>query len=430
MQYDKIEELREAFPDIFDVKKIPGDWLDDVHVIDRYDNYPDPFEDELFPDSENPVADMPDRIIPIDDDEQELPDLDDLLDDADVLTETNGRLRERLGDDFPGAPSDTITGRVPVIEVYGFYLPWHKFDQDKWGIYIFAEGIVSLGKYFNALSKYRLPIKECNLLARAFIFHHEAYHNKVESFSARLEVVLRSPIFNGATCKLYQSKGFPVFPSPLLTLPLSGLFHEESLANAYAARMCRKVFSNYPKHQKKNLQNLACSLIYKFIKTSPPKYRDAVNIVLNPWRYRDTLAASDKRFDAVESEFNEEILKNSTHHGHSNPMLWNTQTKLMDPTLRRNASFSYLINKKSKLAKRLKLAVHYIPRRKLIKYMEKLIGGHEEITGGKHPRKFISGNMRIPVPGNKNQEINMQTAKKILKQFGIFKSDTELLRDL
>ena len=53
MQFDKIEELREAFPDIFDVKDIADDWLDDVHIIDRYDNYPDPFEDELFPDSEN-----------------------------------------------------------------------------------------------------------------------------------------------------------------------------------------------------------------------------------------------------------------------------------------------------------------------------------------------------------------------------------------
>ena len=279
---------------------------------------------------------------------------------------------------------------MPVVDVYGFYLPWHKFDEDKWGIYIFAEGIVSLGKYFNALSKYRLPIKECNLLARAFIFHHEAYHNKVESFSARLEVILRSPIFNSATCKLYQSKGFPVFPSPLLPLPLSGLFHEESLANAYASKMCRKVFSNYPNHQKKNLQNLACSVIYKFIKTSPPKYHDAAKIVFNPWKYRDTLAASNRRFDAVESEFNEEILKNSTHHSHPNPMLWNTQTKLMDPTLRRNASFSYLINKKSKLAKRLKLAVHYVPRRKFIKLLEKETGGHEEITG-ETPEKIHIG---------------------------------------
>ena len=111
-------------------------------------------------------------------------------------------------------------------------------------------------------------------------------------------------------------------------------------------------------------------------------------------------------------------------------MLWNTQTKLMDPTLRRNASFSYIINKKSKLAKRLKLAVHYVPRRKFIKLLEKETGGHEEITGGKHPRKFILGNERIPIPGNKNQEINKQTAKSILKRMGIHKTDTELHRDL
>lgn len=428
MQYDKIEELREAFPEIFDVKDIPDDWLDDVHVIDRYDNYPDPFEDELFPDSKNPVADIPDRFNPID--VQDFPEPDVLLDDFDVLNETNGRLRERLGDDFPGSPSDTISKRVPVIDVYGFYLPWHKFDEDKWGIYIFAEGIVSLGKYFNALSNYLLPIKECNLLARAFIFHHEAYHNKVESFSARLEVVLRSPIFNNSTCKLYQSKGFRVFHTTSLAPTSLGWFHEESLANAYASKMCDKVFSKYPTHQKKVLQNLARRVIYKFIKTSPPKYCDAQDIILDPWKPRDTSAASKRRFIDVESEFNEEILKSSHSHSHLGSSLWKTQTRLMDPTLRRNASFSYLINKKSKLAKRLKLAVHYIPRRKLIKYMEKITGGHEEITGGKHPRKFILGNERIPIPGNKNQEINKQTAKSILKRVGIHKTDTELHRDL
>ena len=430
MKFDKIEELRSGFPDIFDVKPVSEDWLDDVYIIDRHDNYPDPLADELFPDIENPVADMPDGIETIFEDELSIP--GEMSDDDDVLTDTNRRLREKLGDDFPGGPSDKFWGPIPVIEVYGFYLPWHKFDKDIWGIYIFAEGIELLGKFFNILSKNQMPVKECNLLARAFIFHHEAYHNKVESFSARLEVVLRSPIFNTSTCNLYHSKGFRLPYTSTLPTTSSGLFHEESLANAYASMMCRDVFSKYPKNQKKNLQQLASQIIYKLIKDSPPKYRDAEHIIFDPWHHRDSRAASERRFAKVENEFKEQILQGSGHLLPPNAMLWATQTRLMDPTLQRNSSFSYLINKKSKLAGRLKHAVHYIPRRKLIKYLEDKTGGIEQVSGSrsKHPRKFVVGSQRIPIPGNRNDEIAIGTAKSILKTLGIYTNDEQLRRDL
>ena len=428
MKSDKIEELRSGFPDIFDVKPIPEDWLDDVHIIDRHDYYPDPLEDELFPDSENPVADMPDEIETILEDELSIP--DEMSDDDDILTDTNSRLREKLGHDFPGGPADEFGGPVPVIEVYGFYLPWHKFDKDMWGIYIFAEGIELLGKFFNILSKNQMPVKECNLLARAFIFHHEAYHNKVESFSARLEVVLRWPIFNISTWRLYASNGFNVPPTDILPATSSGLFHEESLANAYASMMCRNVFSKYPENQKKNLRQLASQVIYKLIKQSPPKYCDAEHIIFNPWHHRDSRAASDLRFAKVENEFKEQILQDSRRSRGAE--LWATQTKLMDPTLRRNSSFSYLISKKSKLAGRLKLAVHHIPRRKLVKYLKDKTGGDEQVSGSrsKHPRKFVVGNQRIPIPGNRNDEIAIGTAKNILKTLGIYTNDEQLRRDL
>ena len=42
------------------MKVVPNDWHDDLHVIDRYDNYPDPFEGELFPDENEPDANLPD----------------------------------------------------------------------------------------------------------------------------------------------------------------------------------------------------------------------------------------------------------------------------------------------------------------------------------------------------------------------------------
>ena len=94
MKFDKIEELRSGFPDIFDVKPVSEDWLDDVYIIDRHDNYPDPLADELFPDIENPVADMPDGIETIFEDELSIP--GEMSDDDDVLTDTNRGLERNL----------------------------------------------------------------------------------------------------------------------------------------------------------------------------------------------------------------------------------------------------------------------------------------------------------------------------------------------
>ena len=106
------------------------------------------------------------------------------------------------------------------------------------------------------------------------------------------------------------------------------------------------IFSKYPKFQRKNLQTLARIVLYHFICKSPAKYKDAKDIIFRPPHYFfDTKSDANRRFEEVESIFNEEILNKTMFPSISNPRLWITQTKLVDPTLRRNSSYSYVINK-------------------------------------------------------------------------------------
>ena len=425
-----IQTLRDVFPNLFDIKVVPKDWHDDLHVIDRYDNYPDPFEGELFPEENEPIADIPD--IPLGELDEMLSEpqiIDDIGADAEILSNSVEKLQDIFGNDFPGAPQKPKgAGRVTATETYGFYLPWHNFEVDTWGIYIFAEGIVILGNLFNQFTNGLLPMKESNLLARAFIFHHEAYHNKVETFASRFETALRQPMFISAIAQLYISNGFSTTTTSG-TLP-QGIFHEESLANAYAYQKCDNVFSRYPNKQKEFLKKLARHAIYQLISQSPPKYREAMFLIPNP-RNKGRMSSSmqnSKRFiNEVEGFFQEEALARTTNQTFIDPKIWQTQKKLMDPSLRRNCSFTYLINKKSKLARRSKLAVHYLARRKLIKILEQETGGHMENRGGSHPSKFRVGNLKIPIPGNRNREIPKGTAEKIFKIAGIKKNIEKLI---
>ena len=446
MDVNKIEDLKNNFPEVFDIRAVPEIWDEDFHVIDRHDNYPDPFEGELFPSEQKPVADLDPNLTDqllgeLEEDWPEMGSDEVIYEDGEILESSSKVVEEIFGDKFPGAPGGGTTAGTSssggssvnrhVISVSGFYLPWHNFDKNTWGIYIFAEGIVALGQMLNKFSRGKLPIKECNLVARTFIYHHEAYHNKVESFSSRLEIVSRTPVYNKNTIALYLSNGFNSKAS--IRAPKGHTFHEESLANAYAFKMCDDVFRKYKPSQKEILKRLSRRALSHVISSSPPKYRDAKHLV--PYQTSKTKmdylsgAEAKRRFEEVESIFNEEIL--GVYSSTYNSNLWLTQTKLMDPTLRRNGYFQYLINKKSSLAKRAKLAVHYLNRRQFLGQLQTLFpdGKLHNAKGNKrHSEKFRIGSLDIPIPSDGKKEINKFTAAGILKQLGSDKNIDEVMR--
>src|SRR5262249_41060619 len=114
--------------------------------------------------------------------------------------DAEGMVRERLQQvheelsgafgpsDFPGAPAWPRDQKfLPPTDCYAFYLPWHHFSPKTWGIYLLIEGIEALGRELMTLSNRALSQAEARHVARIFLFHHEAYHNAVETFGVRLE---------------------------------------------------------------------------------------------------------------------------------------------------------------------------------------------------------------------------------------------------
>ena len=58
MDANKIEILKNAMPDIFDMRIIPDNWDDEYYVIQKTEREKDPFEGILFPEEEKPSAQL------------------------------------------------------------------------------------------------------------------------------------------------------------------------------------------------------------------------------------------------------------------------------------------------------------------------------------------------------------------------------------
>jgi len=97
-----------------------------------------------------------------------------------------------------------------------------------WGIYLLVEGVAALGGEIRRMFPHILSRAEARRAARLFLFHHEAYHNAVETFAARVEVSHRQACYLTGVQTCFAS-----------LLPLSSL-HEEGLANVYAHEKVRQ----------------------------------------------------------------------------------------------------------------------------------------------------------------------------------------------
>ena len=151
-------------------------------------------------------------------------------------------LRRRIKGKFPGSPLGLPTG-VPPPDALAVYLPFHIFP-DMWGIYLLDVGVVSLAVDLRQimLEQFNRPISQMDArrISRVFLFHHEAYHCAVESFSVRCELASRKPVYRTGTRKLYK-RGY-----------VQGEPHEETLATAYGLRKVRDEIK-LPKRAKRPL---------------------------------------------------------------------------------------------------------------------------------------------------------------------------------
>jgi hypothetical protein len=229
-----IAAIAGSVPAVLDRREPAPVWPPDIVVVD--DGLPDAseIEEALFPpdlpgddslDDDKAVAELGDAPQPdlFDEGDPRRSGRPDGLETVDGGGGTAGRLRRIFGGDWPGAPGRPAPGsRFPNTDAFAFYLPWHRFSTATWGIYLTVEGIEDLGRLIHNVAGDALTSTEAKRAAKLFLFHHEAYHNAVETYAARLEVSHRHPCYRTGVVGAYAA-----------LLPETGL-HEEGLANAYA----------------------------------------------------------------------------------------------------------------------------------------------------------------------------------------------------
>lgn len=311
------------------------------------------------------------------------------------IAETIGRT---TGQDFPGAPGRSgprTPSRQPPPSIYAFYLPWHDFPRQDWGIYLLFQGINSLGRDIHGFAAGWLTLSEARRVARMFLFHHEAYHNVSETFAARLEVSHRQPCYRAGFRNIW-SAGFGV-----------GM-HEEGLANAYAFLKVRSAaFTDIlPKGPWRTFKRqMAAAALKQIIRTSPPPYDTAMQII-----------DGRLRWDETENEFQE---ANHTACGFGIPSLpadiWGASGHVMHPSLGRNRKFSYVIDRNHPALRKAAQVPHFA-RQDVIKRL-KVALNITEAPGGRHPHVVTPSGKRVPVPGHR--ELERGTTRSIIRQLGL-----------
>lgn len=299
----------------------------------------------------------------------------------------SGPFRELAADgDFPGGPSPIARGGIPPVDALAFYLPFHRFSPDIYGIYLIADGVRWLSYSFFVSSRNFLTAHECLILAKAFLFHHEAYHNAVEVFATRMELAHRVPVYETGAVRWFKQP-----PSSQ---------HEEALATGYALNKARLAL---PSHKRA----FAGSLLRAFVRGSPP-----------PYSFGSQLCTA-RELKLSQNVFQEEVLTLAVGSvSRISATAWNAGLLIMSPSLARGNRFSYVVSNNSPLAKRIPLgSVYFADRRKVIKNLKALLGGGNEVAGGRHPIFLAPDGTRTPIPHGK--DVDEGTLGNILKQLGI-----------
>jgi predicted RNA binding protein YcfA (HicA-like mRNA interferase family) len=353
-----VEKLRDMLPELFQQHQVAPDWDDYV------------FDDASIVDEQ-----LVEQLVELEVDPEE------------SLRKSLDDLADRLGGDHPGnicKPPPRGTTLSP--DCLAFYLPFHHYDDNWWGVYLILDGIAYLASWLLQDSRRRgdrsLTRADCWRASKRFLFYHNIFHHRVESFATRLEIAHGLHLYARCFRDLYTKN---VGTASCI---------EESLANAHAYQQAipPRVFSS-PRKRKALANSFRA-----YISMSPPGYKEASNF-LKQHQYRDAL------YDFAEANF-EHCFKPTRKRP---SQVWRTANFRFTGFNPKGAGRTwYVVSRSSPLAARIPLLPQLKPRdvRKKLRKLgcEKLPeGGKHEIWRGRtgeeieiprHPRGLAPGTLR------------------------------------
>lgn len=380
MSVDDISILREQLPEVFQDISLPQNWEEDWLIIPVDD--PESVASVALSDYENsPVNDAY---------------LDNIgLELSDEKKESDVSRLPDFGENsrFPGAPyrQGSDGGMLPP-DAYAFYLPFHHFYPNWWGIYLVLDRVHDLANYLRLHSCYELERNEAFQVARVFLYGHEAFHHIVESFATRLEVTHRSPLYKDGFNSLFKRH----YGTDECT--------EESLANAYAYRKVKSIlFKGQPKKRDASLRALKI-----FIEACPPGYRRGVEFVKE-------FSFSNERNKLAEANHRESLPAIPTVTSN----LWRMSPHAFSGISRITSRVNYIVNRDSHISKRLGLNLRYLRYRDVSEKLRRLGGCVVVRQGsGSHEIWKAPNGTRFPVPRHPG-EFHRGLLSKIIKQAGL-----------
>ena len=342
MSIDDLMTFAEESPEVFDARPIPEDWTEDWVVIpvdDPEHAPPDGQEGELapgVPPSPLSTADIGEMIEsgdgiidPVSADEA----LDRVREGGSAVDQQGAVgfpwLSPSFGPPFPGFPVATWSAtETPPADALSFYLPYHDYFPDLWGIYLFGEGVAWLGRHLFTESNGQLCGRECESIARIYLYGHEAFHHSVESLATKLEISHHAIVYNTGFDRQFN-----------LTFGTDAC-REEALAEAAGYEKLNAVLRDrrWPAHKRQ----MALDIILDFIKAGPPGYRVGAQIIGQSTTRDERAALSASYFYATFPSL-----------PRKRAAIWNSFPHAYHGIVRVTSRVNYLIHRSSPYAQRI-----------------------------------------------------------------------------
>jgi hypothetical protein len=110
-----------------------------------------------------------------------------------------------LGESHGGAPVPyTDRSKMPPPDSLAFYLPFHYYFPDWWGVYLLYEGVEWLAAEIIGRTNSQVSRRQASEAARLFLYYHEAFHHKTECFAIRLELAHRRAFYKAGFEQYYR----------------------------------------------------------------------------------------------------------------------------------------------------------------------------------------------------------------------------------
>lgn len=285
----------------------------------------------------------------------------------------------------------------PTPDAFAFYLPFHRYSESDWGIYLSPEGVRHFAVTLWAQSSGRLDRPYCLVLARLLMYLHEFFHHIVESFATRLEVDRRVPLYNDAfEC---------VFREQFARADID----EEALANAYALRRIADIIGR--KKWPKQVQSLAMEQLTKLVAAMPYGYGRGASL------------QEDTAFYRARGEFAETNHARYTKMARMHPAVWRNADHMFRGLENVVTHACYIVPLHGWFSDRFKAHVRFFRladlKRVLLDH-----GASFDREGGSHEIWRTADGRTVTIP--RHREIAEGTARAIARAAGLGMSLTQL----